>query len=221
MALGTQSNKIYLSIADGKVVRKVAEGVAGAEAATKKDGTIYWVQRYSFITGYLKSINISEKTFGGAEMKDWVFEIEDMGESYTLQIMYSSRYATSLLFALCNPVVDFSKPITISPWMKVVNDKKKTACYLKQGEGRDNNIEWYFTKDVPHGMPDMVMTKFKGKDVWDDFDRMQFLEKFVNEKVKPKLAANYAHVAVDNEPDYSPDDLNYRPEDDDNSDLPF
>ena len=216
MALGNQSNKIYLSISDGKVVRRVVEGAEKAEPRTKKDGSIVWEQRYSFISGYLKSISISEKSFAGQEMKDWVFELEDMGEAYTLQIIYDSRYATSLLFALCNPVVDFSKPITISPWMKVIDAKKKTACYLKQGEGKDNNIDWYFTKDTPHGMPDLVQTKFKGKDVWDSYDRMQVLEKFVEENVKPKLKNGYTHLAVDSEPDYSsPDDLSYRPEDDD------
>lgn len=218
MALGNSTNKIYLSISDGKVVRRVVEGAEKAEPRTKKDGTIVWEQRYSFISGHLKSISISEKSFAGQEMKDWVFELEDMGEAYTLQIMYDSRYATSLLFALCNPVVDFSKPITISPWMKVIDAKKKTACYLKQGEGKDNNIEWYFTKDNQHGMPELVQTKFKGKDVWDSYDRMQFLEKFINDNVKPKLKTNHTHIMIDNEPEFAADGP---PDDLFNDDLPF
>lgn len=210
--LGNQSNKIYLSISDGKVVRRVAEGVSGAEPRTKKDGTIVWEQRYSFITGYLRSISINESTYAGAKMKDWVLEMEDMGESYTLQLMYDSRYATSLLYALCNPAVDFSMPITINPWMKVVDGKKKTACYLKQG--KDTNIDWYFTKENPHGLPELKETRFKGEIVWDSYDRMQFLEKFVNDHVKPKLATNRVHTVIDKEPDYNvpdgpPDDLFY------------
>lgn len=217
MALGNQSNTIYLSIADGKVVRRVAEGTPGAESRTKKDGNIVWEQRHSYVTGYLKSISISEKTYAGTDMKDWVFELEDQGEAYTLQVMYDSRYATSLLYALCNPVVDFSKPITISPWMKIISDKKKTACYLKQGAGKDNNIEWYFTKDNLHGLPELVETKFKGKAVWDSYDRMQFLEKFVNDNVKPKLATNYT-PPIDNEPEFVGDNA---PDEDESSDLPF
>ena len=214
MALGNQSNKIYLSISDGKVVRRVAEGTPGAESRAKKDGTLVWELRYSYISGILKSISTSESTFQGAKMKDWVLELEDIGESYTLQIMYDSRYATSLIFALCNPIVDFSRPITISPWMKMVDGKKKTASYLKQGEGRDNNIDWYFTKDNLHGLPELVQTKFKGETVWDSYDRMQFLEKFIADNVRPKLS-NHVAVPIDKEPEFIGDNA----PDEDN--LPF
>lgn len=211
MALGNQSNKIYLSISDGKVVRRAVEGASGAESRTKKDGTIVWEQRFSFISGILKSIGTKTNSFNGQDMKDWVFEIEDGSEAYTLQIMYDSRYAVSLLNALCNPVVDFSKSITISPWMKVISDKKKTACYLKQGNGQDNSIEWFFTKDVPNGLPPLVPVKIKGKDTWDNFDQMQFLEKYIEDNIKPKL--------VKSEPaDNSPAFVGDAPEDDD---LPF
>lgn len=216
MALGNSTNKIYLSVADGKVVRKVAEGVSGAEPYTKKDGSIIWQQRFAFISGYLKSISTKTNSFNGSEMKDWVFEIEDNGEYYTLQINYDSRYAVSLLNAMCNPVVDFSKPITISPWMKVVNDKKKTACYLKQGSANES-IEWFFTKDVPNGLPPLELVNFKGKESWDNFKQMQFLEKYVEDKIKPQLNSNHTHIAVDPEPEFVGDDM---PEDD-GSDLPF
>jgi hypothetical protein len=60
-----------------------------------------------------------------------------------------------------------------------------------------------------------VQTKFKGKDVWDSYDRMQFLEKFINDNVKPKLSSNHSHIAIDNEPVFAPDNA---PDEDD---LPF
>lgn len=211
--LGNQSNKIYLSVSDGKVIRRVAEGTPGAEARTKKDGSITWEQRFSFITGQIKSISTKTNNFQGTEMKDWVFEIEDGSESYTLQIMYDSRYAVSLLNALCNPAVDLTKPVTISPWMKIVNDKKKTACYLKQGTGQDNGIDWFFTKDHPNGLPELKQVVFKGKESWDNFDQVQFLENYIETKVKPRLAV-VGNVSTYN----TPTDNSSLPDDDD---LPF
>lgn len=208
--LGNQSNKIYLSISNGRVVRKVAEGTPGAEPFTKADGTIIWQMRFGFVTGILKAINIKTGSYNGADTKDWVFELEDKGEAYSLQIPYDSRNATSLIKALCNPVVDFSKPLTITPWLKVIDGKKKMACYLKQGE---TPIDWYFTKDSTHGMPELVPVKIKGKETWDNYDQMQFLEGYINTNVKSKLSAN----TIEQEPEEI--DLTDVPEPDD--DLPF
>jgi hypothetical protein len=209
--LGTTSNKIYLSIADGKIIRRVAEGTPGAEAQTKKDGTVYFVLKYGFITGFLRNISVRSNQFQGQEMKDWQFDIEDGSEAYTLQIMYNSRYATSLINALSNPVVDFSKQITITPWMKVVNDKKKTSCYLKQG---NDDISWQFTKDEPNGLPPLVISTYRGKEQYDDYEMMQFLEKYVETNVKPRLGSA---THIDKEPNYDVPDVNPNEEDD----LPF
>lgn len=201
MALGNQSNKIYLSVSNGKIVRKVAEGTAGAEPFTKTDGQIIWQQRFSFVNGYLRGISVKTGEYNGAETKDFVFDIEDGGEAYTIQMPYDGRNAVSLLKALCNPIVDLSKPLTITPWMKVVDGKKKMSCYVKQG---DTDIPWYFTKEATHGMPELVPVKIKGKDTWDNYDQMQFLEKFINENVKPKLGKG---APIDNDPEFVPDDL--------------
>lgn len=203
MALGNQSNKIYLSVSNGKIVRKVAEGTAGAEPFTKADGQIIWQQRFSYVNGYLKGISIKKGSYNGSETKDFVFDLEDTGESYTLQVQYDSKNAVSIIKAICNPIIDFSKPITITPWMKIVDAKKKMSCYIKQGE---TDIPWYFTKDNTHGMPELVQVKIKGKDTWDNYDQMQFLEKFMEENVKPKLKTNHTHIAIDNEPEFSADE---------------
>lgn len=212
MALGNQSNKIYLSVSNGKIVRKVAEGSTGAEPFTKTDGTIIWQQRFSYVNGYLRGISIKKGEYNGAETKDFCFDMEDGGEAYTLQMPYDGRNAVSLIKALCNPAVDFSKKITITPWLKVVDGKKKMSCFLKQG---DTDVPWYFTREETHGMPELTAVKIKGKDTWDNYDQMLFLEGFLEKNVKPKLSS-HGSGAIDNDPPFAPDEIS--PDDDD---LPF
>jgi hypothetical protein len=219
MALGTQVNKIFLSVADGKIVQRVSEGTPGAHPRAKKDGKIVHEMRYANISGQLVGISVRSNDYQGTEIKEWQFDINDGDDNYQVQMMYDSRYATSLLFALCNPVVDFAQPITITPWMKVIGDKKKMSCYLKQG---DNPIEWLFTRDEPNGLPDLAKVMFKGKETWDSYDRMVFLEQYVNNNIKPKLNNPFASPpantvpAYQNSKGYTADQL---PGEDD--DLPF
>lgn len=185
MGLGNSTNKIYLQVADGKIIRRTTEDNPNAKSRTNKDGKIVWEEKYSFICGILKGINIKEKQIIGAtDIKNWVLDIEDEGNQYQLEVMYDSRYAVTLMNALCNPVVDFSKPINISPWMKEIDGKKKTAIYLHQGQ---ENVDWYFTKENPRGMPEWKQVQVKGKVVWDNYESMQFLEEFINREVKPRL----------------------------------
>lgn len=226
MGLGNSSNKIYITVADGKFVMRVNEDMEGAKSRVTKTGKIVHEIGYSNFTGVLNAISIKEETFNNKAIKNWIFDFSDEGDNYQLQVMYDSRYATSLLFALCNPTVDFSAPLRLNAWMKEIDGKKKTAIYVNQGEGKNNRVDWYFTKDDRKGMPEMVQTKFKGELVWDSFDMMQFLEAFVFTNVAPllnnhieneKLPPMYTKQGgVVDKSGYSPLTL---PENDD--DLPF
>lgn len=180
MGLGQNGNKTFLSVADGKIIQRVKEGTPGAIQRITTTGKTVHELKYSNVEGFLKGITTKENEYG----KDWLFDIEDKGEYFTLQIMFNSRYATSLLNALANPDVDFSKPITITPWCKEVDGKKKTSIYLKNG-GED--VSWYFTKDTPNGMPPLTKVMFKGKEQWDDTDIMNFLEQYVKTVINPKI----------------------------------
>lgn len=180
MGLGSSSQKIYLSVADGKIIQRVKEETPGAiKHVTSTNKTVFEL-KYNNVSGFLSGISIKENEYG----KDWIFDIEDGGQVFALQIMFNSRYATTLLNALCNPDVDFNLPVTITPWMKEVDGKKKTSIYLKQGE---DDIKWYFTKDEPNGMPPLEKVMFKGKEQWDDYKIMEFLKAQVESKIKPKL----------------------------------
>lgn len=228
MGLETRSNVKLISIADGKIIQKVKEGEPGAASRVNKSGEVVWEKKYTGITGVLKEIKVTSKEFGGKNIKNWELKLDDGKDVYVLQVMYDSRYATSLMFALCNPVVDFSQEITINPWMKEISGKKKTSCYVNQGEDK---IEWYFSKDDPKGMPEWKQITVRGELVWDNYDAMQFLQAFVNSHVCPQLGqviereeevpdnvgAQQGTVIKpgDNRPNFS---NNYAPDEDD---LPF
>lgn len=228
MGLGNSGHKTFLNVADGKIIQKVTKDTPGAVSYEKEDKTVIYQLKHTYIEGFLTGISITSKEFNGKPVKQWNFDIEDETGNYQLQIKYSSGYATSLLKALLNPVVDFNLPIRITPGAKTVNDKKKTSMYLKQGE---DYIKWYFTKDEPNGMPEMRQVEVRGEKIWDDYAMMQFIEAQVEAKIKPNLykssgvskpSAGMQQSTSFDQPSgqsYSPSDLNHV--EDPDSDLPF
>lgn len=213
MGLEQNSNKIYLSVADGKIIQRVQEGTEGAISRTTKEGKIVYELKHSAISGIISGIAVVEKEFAGKKLKQWNIDIDDVGLTYQLQLQYSSGYSTSFLKALANPILNFSSPIRIAPWMKVVNDKKKTSIYVQQNS---EDIPWFFTKDNPNGLPEMKQVVVKGEKVWDDYDMMQFLEAYIKSKIVPQLSKGRVHTS-NNAPGYVPDYAN-APEP---NDLPF
>lgn len=212
MALGNSANRIYLGISDGKIVQKCSEHTQGAQPRTKKDGSVIFELRYGFITAMLNGISTKKTEWQGTEIKSWVLQLSDAGENYQLEFNYDSAYAKSFLKALLNPVVDLMLPLTITPWQKIVNEKKKSAIYLSQG---NDQIEWFFTKDNPNGLPELKEVTIKGKQTWDDYDVMQFLEAKVNSEIIPKIKNQPVYTG----PAYAaPSDINTDIDDDS---LPF
>jgi len=59
------------------------------------------------------------------------------------------------------PYIDVNKRLTLSPWMKEVTENgkptKKVALYLKQDS--QDNVPWFWTKETPGDMPEMVIDK--------------------------------------------------------------
>jgi hypothetical protein len=84
---------------------------------------------------------------------------------------FSSGYSASFLKTL--PNVKLSDRVQITPKLTIEGDKKKSVCFLNQN---GSGLKWAFTRENPNGMPDLVKIKVKGKDTWDDSDRMEFLE---------------------------------------------
>lgn len=215
MALGSSSNKIFLKVADGIIVQTLKVPTEKTDTRTTKEGKVVHELKFGYVEGIITDIRIKQNEFNGETIKSWALTIYDVGDTYQLEVGVKGGYGNSLIKSLANPAVDFTQPIKLTPWMKVVNEKKKTAIYVSQG---DKQIDWYFTKETPNGLPDATTVKFHGKDVWDFYEQMQFLEKYVETKIKPQLKPVQSNSYT---PPVADPNVTQLPEDDDSSDLPF
>jgi predicted DNA-binding transcriptional regulator AlpA len=193
MALGNNSNAIYLTISDGKIVRQFKEPTALSVQRTNKTGKIVHEEFNDYIEGFITSIDTQENDYG----KFWVVGIEDKGERYQLKFNYSGGTASTFLKIL--PNVDFTQPVKINPSMKVEDGKKKTSLFISQG---GQTLKWFWNKENPGQLPQLEQKKVKGKVVWDDSDMMDYLEAYTRQNIIPKLTGKF--VAVDNDAEEEP-----------------
>ena len=180
MALSKQSsNTIYLSVADGNLVRQFREATADTVQRVTKTGKLVHEEKYKDLTAKLIGAETKENDFG----KQWCLKFKDGEDNYIVNMPYSSRYAASFLKAL--PNIDLTKLIKFMPWSmtdKQDATKKVTGitCYQNDGNGMVK-IPPAFTKDAPNGLPEMKQIKVKGKITWDDSDMTDFLENVAKE----------------------------------------
>ncbi len=170
MLTTTQSSgsAIFLSITNGKLVRRVDLGTEGATERTNKNGKQVAELFYTTLTGHIKDLSIKENEYG----KFLMVTVQDVSteKKCILEMNFSSGYTTTFLKTL--PSIDIFQNVEISPALIVDGDKKKSVIFLKQG---GVPMKHYYTKDNPKGMPDMVKVKIKGKETWDDTDRIEWL----------------------------------------------
>lgn len=170
MLTSTQNtgSTIFLSITNGKLVRRVDLGTEGAVERTNKNGKQVAELFYTTLTGHIKDLNIKENEYG----KFLMVTVQDVAtdKKCILEMNFSSGYTTTFLKAL--PSADIFQNIEISPALIVDGDKKKSVIFLKQG---GYPVKHFYTKADPKGMPDMVKVKVKGKETWDDTDRIEWL----------------------------------------------
>ena len=162
-------SKVFLSISNGKLVRSYKEKVEGSVSRVNKAGREVHEMFYDSLEGIIKSVDTKDGDYG----KFLVVNVESNGVNYQLEMNYSSGYSASFLKTL--PNVKLSDIVTITPKLTIEGDKKKSVIFLNQGRV---GIKWFFTKDNPNGMPDLTKVKIKGKETWDDSDRMEFLENY-------------------------------------------
>jgi hypothetical protein len=165
----SQQGKVFLSISNGKLVRSFKEKTEGAVSRVNKAGREVYEMFYDSLEGTIKEVGTKESDYG----KFLVVQVESNGVNYQLEMNFSSGYSASFLKTL--PNVNLSTRVQITPKLTIEGDKKKSVCFLNQN---GSGLKWAFTKDNPNGMPDLVKIKVKGKDTWDDSDRMEFLENY-------------------------------------------
>jgi len=196
MGLEHNTRTIFLSIGDGKITRRVKEPTGSSKQRTTKEGKVVNEEIYDAVTGIITDIKVTTHDKYG---KFWNVYLQDGEDTYCLQMNYSSGYASAFLKAL--PNVDLSARVKLIPSMKVVDGKKKVTLFINQ-HGRA--LKHFYSKENPNGLPPMVKTKFKGQEVWDDTDMMQFLEAMVKTTIVPKLSKTGAVAAPGDAPDYEP-----------------
>ena len=179
MGLENTTKLIYLSIASGKICRRVQQPTEKSISRTNKKGTVVHEEYYDLISGKLKDIGTrSHEEYG----KFWEICIEDKGALYMLQLKYSSGYASGFLRAIKN--ANLHERLTLIPHSKEENGKIKTTLFINQN---GQVLKHYYTKVNPNGMPAFRKVKVKGIEQWDDTDTMEFLERMVDSEIKPLL----------------------------------
>lgn len=163
---------IYLSIADGKLVRQYKEAIHNVTTSRiNKTGKTVHEQKFDYIEGKLAGLRVNINDYG----KQYVLTVvDDEDNKFFINIMYSSRYANSLL--KCLPNVDLQKPVKMQPWSLIdKKDPTKTVTGITLWQD-SKKIEPAYTKENPNGLPPMKQIKFKGEMKWDSGDMDEFLE---------------------------------------------
>jgi hypothetical protein len=174
-----ETNAIFLSIADGKISRRVKSPTETSVQRTTKEGKVVNEEIYKGWSGRITDVKTKDHDQYG---KFWMVTLADENGEAILQMNYSSGYASAFLKTL--PNVDFTQDVNIVPNMKIEGDKKKTTLFITQN---GTPLKHFWNKENPGELPQMVQKKVKGKLTWDDSDMMEYLERYVTEKVLPKL----------------------------------
>jgi hypothetical protein len=166
MGLENQSSgKVFLSIADGSIVRRYKEANDRTKQRITKTGKTVHEEHFTTISGIIDGISKRDHEYGC----DLELTIKDGEDVFQLSMPYSSRYASSFMKAL--PNVDLTQPLKLRPWSLKDGEKTITGITLYQPD----KIAPYYTKEQPNGLPEMVQVKIKGKVTWDDSDMNAFL----------------------------------------------
>jgi len=181
--MGLQSNQsggngVFLSITNGKLVRQFKQPTDKSVKRTNKMGREVHEEFYDSLTGYISDIKTKESEYG----KFWVVILKDDKYTYFLEMKYSSGYAVSFLKAL--PNVSFSELVTLTPKLTIDGDKKSSVVFINQnGVG----LKHYWNKANPGELPQLKQIKVKGVNVWDDSDRMLYLENYIKDSILPLI----------------------------------
>ena len=168
------TNTIYLSVAEGNLVRQHKQATERTTERITKTGKLVYEERFKDLTAKLVKIDTKENDYG----KQWQLSFTDGEVTYIVSLPFSSRYASSFLKAL--PNVNLYKEVRFMPWaMKDKNDATKTITGITLYQD-GNKIAPAYTKEEPNGLPQMTKIKVKGKEQWDDSDMMLFLENMAN-----------------------------------------
>lgn len=187
MGLEQREGGNYITILNGKFCQRVSAETEGAIARVNKLGKQVHEKFYDSFVGKLVNIRTQDGTYG----KSWIFDFQDKGEIYHLQLSYSNSYATAFLKML--PNINLEHEMKVSPAQKEVDGKMKSSLFINQ-DGK--TLKHAYTRENPNGLPDMEKIIIKGQETWDDTKRLVFLYDMVQKNILPKLPKTSSVASV-------------------------
>jgi hypothetical protein len=189
---------VYLTIREGKIA--------------KKEGEKYIL--FDSVEGFIRGISTRDHKYG----TDLCVTLED-DQMYQLQIKLKGEEATSkqtsyfIAFAHCCPAINPHQKVEFIPNLKIVDDKKRSALFIKQN---GEVLKWAY-KVGQEGVPSPEELKNKKGEVisvdWSE------VEAYRVDKVNEFAATLAPAVPNDIVTDYAVNPYVESPQDDD--DLPF
>jgi hypothetical protein len=182
-----QSAGVFLQVSKGKLVRQFSNPTEKSVVRVNKNGKTVHEEFYDSLTARLQDIKVKDSDFG----KFWTLTFNDGQTNYFIDLNYSGGYAISFLKTL--PNADLTIDMTIVPKYTEEGDKKSSVIFINQnGKG----LKHFWTRDNPKDLPDLKKIKVKGKDTWDDSDRLDYLLDYVNQNILPQLGGKPSSKAV-------------------------
>lgn len=188
---GTRNSAEFWTIKNGYLAKRVSESTDGAHAVKKQNGDVYYEIRQDFFTGRLKKVDIKTHEEYGDFLK---ITMVAQGKSYIIEMDLNSGYAFGFLSTI--PHAELEATIMLSPMYKEEAGKKQSKLFLQQDSGW---LKQYFTKENPNGLPDLVKIKVKGKETWDNTERLEYFKNTLIPRLQVKLDDLWKSEPVEHE----------------------
>ncbi len=205
---GTRSGMEYWQVKKGYFAKKVSEDTVGAVATKKQDGTVYHELRRDFFTGKLKRVEIKTHDEYGDFLK---LRVIANGKEYSIEMDFDSGYAFGFLSTV--PNIALEDAFLMSPSYKEEDGKKRSRMFIQQN---GSWLKQYFTRDTPNGLPELKKIKVKGKETWDNTERLDWFKETLIPKLNKKLEDIWG-----NEPEEEDEEVEGKEQDSVTKTLPF
>ena len=177
---------VYYTCSQGKLVKTLKSEPKGQDAnlwkpRVNKLGTQIWEKFSKGYTGYIREVTWRESEEYGDSIAIKVAS-HTTDEVVVINIGVRSGYGQCFFMSL--PNIKVENTVSFLPYQYVPKDKPdKIKSGLQLNQGADK-VDWYYTRDNPNGLPPLVPIKVKGKDTFDDTDRVEFWKADLTEWVK-------------------------------------
>ena len=156
-----------------------------------KEGKLYIkpkdseVQFFDTLSGVITKVEFGNETFEGNTFERAKITIVDGDDRFLLQMRTDSGYFRGFCNSLKtgNPI----EKIKVSPSYKKEDGKNpQTTCFVQQN---GQALKHYSTLANPQDVPSVSKVKFKGKDVWDGTEQVEYWKNWL-------LSIKFEHEAI-------------------------